>query len=63
MASLETAFSASSSASFLVNIVDRGVFLLPAVAWGAKELLECLGLHTDVLTDAHFPVEPGPKRV
>lgn len=61
--SLEAAFPSSSSASFLVNVVDRGVFLLPIAAWGARDLLECLGLHTGVLTDAHFTVEPGPKRV
>lgn len=62
-ASLEAAFSASSSASFLVNTVDRGVFLLPTVAWAARELLEHLGLHTGVLTDAHSSMELGPKRV
>lgn len=63
MACLEAAFTASSSASFLANVADRGVLLLPTVAWGARELLEFLGLHTDVLTDAHISVEPGPKRV
>lgn len=62
MASLEAAFSASSSASFLVNVVDRAVFLLPLQP-GVPGALGCLGLHTGVLIDPHFSVEPGPKRV
>lgn len=61
-ASLEAAFSASSSASFLVNVVDRAVFLLPLQP-GVPGALGCLGLHTGGLTDPHFSVEPGPKRV